>query len=358
MTQKTLGYVALEWTCPSCHKRNPGSVKACQSCGAAMPEDAQFELPPEQKLDTSAETAAQVAAGPDVICPYCGARNRGNALKCVGCGGDLSEAARRAQGQILGAFQAGAAAEVTCPHCGAKNPASATACAQCGGALEREASALPVPSDAPPAKGKGKFLGLGCLVLVILGVILASQLLRGRGQHSATVQEVQWSYAVEVQELQPVTREAWHDELPAGARVGECVKKVRRTQAQPAPGATEVCGTPYVQDTGTGKGKVVQDCVYQVTDDWCRYVVDEWRSLGVREVAGGRDLNPSWPAISLPANQRQGARVERYRVVLLADDEAYIYQPKDLAAFLRFTPGSRWRITTNALGGISAIEPE
>ncbi|MBM3190390.1 MAG: hypothetical protein FJZ90_16940, partial [Chloroflexi bacterium] len=122
MARKRLGYIELEWTCPSCSSRNPGTTKTCHTCGAAMPDDIQFELPAEQKLDTSEETAKRVAAGPDIHCPYCGARNPGDAKVCAQCGGDLTQGAKRAAGEVLGAFKTGPAPEVACPSCGAPNP--------------------------------------------------------------------------------------------------------------------------------------------------------------------------------------------------------------------------------------------
>ncbi len=43
MPQETLGYVKLEWTCPKCRTRNPGTEKTCVSCGAPQPQEVQFE---------------------------------------------------------------------------------------------------------------------------------------------------------------------------------------------------------------------------------------------------------------------------------------------------------------------------
>ena len=355
MVKKTLGYVDLEWTCPSCGTRNSGTVKSCRQCGTAMPQDMQFELPAQQKLDTTAETAAGVAAGPDIHCPYCGARNRGDATVCTQCGGDLSQGTRRAEGQVLGALQTGPVPEVICPHCGQSNPATRTKCSSCGGNLERtKVEAKPGP--VAPRK-KGPLLWIVLALIALLGCGLIFTLLRGSSETEAVVKDVQWSYVIQIEELKPTTHENWRDQVPSKARLGDCTRKVRRTQSEPAPGATEVCGTPYVQDTGTGKGKVVQDCTYQITDDWCRYTVEEW-TLASKEVASGHDFNPTWPTVKTGADQREGSRSEQYQVDLDADGKRLVYHPRDLPEFRRFELGSAWIVKTNALGGVTSVQPK
>ena len=104
MAQKTEGFIELEWTCPSCQSNNPGPQKTCQNCGSPQPDDVTFHLPGEAKLKTDEATAEMAAAGPDIHCPYCGARNPGNAAECTQCGGDLSGGTHRQAGQVVGAF--------------------------------------------------------------------------------------------------------------------------------------------------------------------------------------------------------------------------------------------------------------
>jgi ribosomal protein L40E len=355
MANKTVGYVDLEWTCPSCGARNPGSKKSCQTCGTVMPENMQFELPAKQELDTSAETAARVAAGPDIHCPYCGARNAGDAKVCSQCGGDLSEGARRAAGKVLGALETGPVPDVICPHCGKSNPATATKCSSCGGTLEK-APPPKEPSAEAPKKRFPTWL-IGVILIALLGCCAAVYLLtRGSSQSVGVVKDVQWTYTIEIEQLTPVTREAWRDQVPAGAQVAKCERRVRRTVSDPVPGATEVCGTPYVVDTGTGKGKVVKDCQYQVTDDWCQYSATEWQATSPR-VATGRDFNPTWPTLSLRSDQREHGRVENYKVVFMVNDKSYNYSPSKLQDFRQFQLGSKWTIKTNVLGGVTVVEP-
>ena len=123
MTKKSLGYVELEWTCPNCGAKNLGMAKLCRGCGAAQPAHIEFEQAAEEKLIEDEAKLAQAAAGPDVHCAYCGARNPAGSATCQRCGGDLTGAGARGTGQVLGAHRAGPAAPVRCPACGNENPA-------------------------------------------------------------------------------------------------------------------------------------------------------------------------------------------------------------------------------------------
>ena len=356
MAKKHLGYIELEWTCPSCGGRNAGKLVTCRTCGAAMPEDQEFELPAAADLDTTAETAARVAVGPDFLCPYCGARNQGDATRCIQCGGDLSEAARRAQGEIIGAYETGPVPMVACPHCGTENPASSTNCRSCGGTLGRPVSEPleePEPSVLPK---KRSWLPIGCLVVLVLGALLLIFFSLGSSESTGVVRDVEWTYSIGILELRPVAHEGWHDEIPETAQVESCVTRVRRVEADPVPGAEEVCGTPYVRDTGTGKGEVMQDCEYHVAEEWCKYMVNEWLS-GIPIQTSGSGFSPVWPRLQLAPGQREGSPSEEYRVKLLVDDAERIYAPRDLNEYRRFEIGSEWIVEINALGGITQIRP-
>src|SRR5512136_2916222 len=115
MTREVLGYVELEWTCKRCGTRNPGSQKTCSSCGGAMDEKDQFELPAQQQLITDQGEIEKAQHGPDVHCPFCGTRNAAGSTTCSQCGADLKEAAARQTGRVLGALQTGPVAEIPCP---------------------------------------------------------------------------------------------------------------------------------------------------------------------------------------------------------------------------------------------------
>lgn len=354
MPQETVGYVELEWTCVHCGTKNPGTHQTCTGCGAPMSDSQKFELPAQQKTITDKGLIEKAEAGPDIHCPYCGTRNVATATKCVHCGGDLTGGAARAKGQVLGAFTSAPQPDIKCRYCGTMNPADGKKCKTCGSALAREPAPATPAAKATPSK-------LGVLPIVIIGLMivacLAFAVLSSRTTETiGTVRSVAWERSIAVLEQRPVTREDWRDNIPAGAKVGTCRQEIRRTQDEPATNAQKVCGTPYTIDEGTGVGKVVQDCVYNVYDDYCEYATQQWVVTDA-VVAEGEDNNPNWPSPNLNASQRAGERTESYRVVFSANDKTYTYTPRSADEYAQFTPGSRWTLKVNALGSVTSAQP-
>ncbi|HLF25399.1 MAG TPA: zinc ribbon domain-containing protein [Anaerolineae bacterium] len=354
MSQKTLGYVNLEWTCKRCGSKNAGANKTCASCGNAMSEQDQFELPAQSELIADAQALAKTGRGADMHCPYCGARNPIGAQKCTQCAAELSGATQRAQGRVVGAFEPGAAAEVNCPACGTANAASANKCKQCGSALSvtTRAAAPSTPTATPARSSDSRLIGILALAAVAVFIFLLTR----TTDTSARVEAVSWERSIEIVELRPVAREDWADLIPSDARKDQCTEKVRRTQAAPAPNAEQVCGTPYTVDQGDGTGKVVQDCQYNVLEQWCSYTRDEWTAVDA-VVAQGNDVQPRWPELALVSGQREGGRAEQYEVVFNADGKSYTYSVDSADAFAKFAPGSRWTLKVNGLGAVTEAQP-
>jgi ribosomal protein L40E len=354
MTKKVVGYVRLVWVCPRCGTANPGPQKFCNGCGGPQPENVEFQQAPEERLLTDRAEIAAARRGPDVHCPYCGARNPAGAKYCGACGGDLKGAGSRAAGKALGAHRAAAAAPVVCPACGASNPAGQSACRECGSPLLPEAAQA--RAGPPPPSGARRWILPGGLLVgaLFVGGLLLLGLRTDKVE--ASVASLHWERSVTIEEFGPVEREGWRDEIPADAVLGVCTSRHRTTQDQPAPQATEVCGTPYTVDTGSGYGEVQQDCVYEVFAAYCPYTVEDWSPAGIR-TASGEDLAPAWPTLALGAGQRAGERSEKFEVVFSTSEQTYRYVPSDGAEFERFSLGSRWLLDVNALGGILAVSP-
>ena len=360
MARKSLGYVELEWPCPYCGHRNPGTQEKCASCGSPQPEDVQF-VPKAQAEFIEDEAKIQRAqAGPDIHCAYCGTRNPATATTCTQCGADLKEGTARASGQKLGEHRHEKAPDVICEFCGTANEANALKCSQCGAALANPAQPKPTSQTstqpATPAKrGTPVWLyGIGAFLLLCLcGFIFLSM---RTTEATGEVTSVQWTRSVAIEEFGPVDREGWYDEIPSSADVGSCSERVHHTQSNPAPGAEEVCGEPYTIDTGSGVGEVVQDCEYRVYEDWCSYTIDEWRQI--REVSEqGNDFSPYWPDPSLSRDQRQGQRSENYRITFAGDGDSYNYSTGNFNEFQRYEIGSRWLLNVNTFGQVNSVEP-
>jgi len=383
MVKKTLGYVELEWECPKCGSHNPGPKKFCANCGSPQPKNVEFSQVAEEKIITDEDEIRRAKAGPDVHCAYCGARNAVGTPKCTQCGADLGEAKARESGRVLGAHRSGPAPQVECPRCGALNPANAFKCKQCNASLPRKrtqarktgsrtraskttsrsrtyASKAASPSQKPAAKRTklGLFGILGGAVVILFLCVFAVMIALSMRTEEMTgqVQAVSWMRSIEIEELRNATKEDWRDKIPPGANLGPCSQRLHHTQDDPAPNATEVCGTPYTVDTGTGHGEVIQDCKYRVYADWCKYTVQDWRQTDA-VVLRGEDLNPRWPALNLGAGQREGERDEAYEVVFRTETRTYTYQTDDVIKFSQYEIGSRWLLKVNSFGGAHPVGP-
>ncbi|WP_420632242.1 zinc finger protein [Candidatus Leptofilum sp.] len=362
MTKKTVGYVHLEWECPACGTRNKGVDKICRNCSAAQPDDVQFEQVAQESLIQDEKLIAQAAAGPDVHCPFCGTRNAATATQCSQCLADLTEASAREAGQVVGAHQKKAVPDVACTHCGSMNPGTALQCSQCGAALpkpDRPKPATPRP-QMRPARGRSRasrFVLFGILGLFVVACIAVMIISSRTEEIVGEVQGVSWETAVLIEALIPVESETWLDRVPNDAEILSCRQEVRRTQPNPAPNSVEVCGTPYTLDTGTGLGEVVQDCEYQVYDDYCTFTQLAWREFDLVSLTGD-DFEPRWPDPTLAQDQRLGEETEAYEVYFWADGRSYTYRPRDLNEFTEFDDGSRWILEVNALGNVRAVTPD
>ncbi|PKO22599.1 MAG: hypothetical protein CVU38_08585 [Chloroflexi bacterium HGW-Chloroflexi-1] len=260
----------------------------------------------------------------------------------------MIEGRARANGRVVGALQAEPVPPITCPSCGASNPGTARQCEQCGESLVPTEPETPLAASKQAARpgGCGKllpFILAGIVTLVALFIFLSSRTTDLVGEVSG----VNWQRTIAVEALVPVTREAWRDEIPAGAELGSCRQEVHHVQDEPAEDAKEVCGTPYVVDKGSGYGEVVQDCRYQVYADKCEYQTVEWQSVAPLVLA----------ATNLAQDQRPASRGEAYTVTFDTDGNRYTYTPRDAEEFSQYGIGSRWLLKVNSFGAVTDLSP-
>ena len=354
MTQKELGYVELEWTCKHCGTINPGLKRVCTNCGAPIAEDDKFELPDQQELIKDKEKLEEAQKGPAIQCPYCNVFNPAGTKLCIQCGGDIQAGLARQAGEVLGAFKADAVPDKPCPSCGLPVKANAQRCPNCGGSLVE--SAKPI---ATPAKSKktpiwlivaGIILGVLCIAGVIAFIVMSNR----TNDVTASVSDMRWQLSIDILEKQPVQKSAWSEDVPSEAQDISCQDEYKETSTNPAPNATEVCGTPYTIDQGSGAGKVVQDCEYQIYASYCDYTILDWTVVNTA-VAQASDDNPQWPVINLQGGQQEGNHYEEYQVTFDADGQTYSYTPADMAEYSQFDNGSKWVLSINTFGEIKEI---
>lgn len=355
MTQKELGYVELEWTCPKCNGRNPGTAKTCTACGAPQPENVKFEEPLGSTLVTDAAVVQAAEKGADVHCPFCNARNPADAEKCSNCGAPLQGAKQREAGEVVGAFSSTPGADVTCAVCGAANPAKARSCARCGAPLRAAGPTVATRSQAAGGSGIGVLIAAGVFFVVVVALFMffASR----TTQVTGSAREARWVRTITVEALAPVSRSGWYDELPVGVTPDSCEQAMRSVSQVPQAGAKEVCGTPYTLDTGTGYGKVVQDCEYQIYDNWCSYSVLQWMPVNTLS-SSGVGFSPQWPVGGLSQNQRLGQRNEQLFCAVIANDKLYQFPMASYTEFEQCQPGTQWQLSINTFGSVTSAKPQ
>ena len=358
MTKKIIGYTHLQWTCPACRQKNRGASKKCTSCQAPQPEDVVFEQPSQEQLLTDEQAIAQAQKGPDIHCAYCGTRNSADLTHCLQCGGDLTEGTIRETGGTLGTHRPQAVPDVDCDYCGTMNPADALSCSNCGASMAKAEPKRPSAptSTRPRPHQKISPVLIGILVFGCIGAAVLMFLFNRTDDVIGRVATVEWERSIIIEQLGPVNYEDWLNEVPSDANVGVCTERIHHSQSNPAPGATEICGTPYTLDTGTGFGEVVQNCQYQVYDDWCEYTVMEWQTIDSISVQGN-DYNPSWPQYTLSTNQQYGEQEERYRVFFDTDGGSYSYGTSNLERFNQFQIGTNWVLEVNSFNMVVGVEP-
>lgn len=302
------------WDCPVCgRKGNRGPDKFCGGCGSPRGPAVQFYLPDDAPEVVEAEALKRAAAGPDWICPYCGADNPADNAFCSGCGAPRDGAKTR---------------EITEQRFDAPPPS-------------------PKPLAAPPPqKGGGSRFklgcGLGCLGLIVLAALFV---FLGRPKPTTlTVTGFHWLRTIAVEELRPVTEEAWEGEVPSGARVLGSSRKVHhvdhiqigsetrtrnvservQTGSQRVKVGTRNLGNGYFEDVyenrptyeNRTRQETYQQPVYRdqpVYRQRVRYEIEKW--MPDREArAEGQDHAPAWPDPRLGAKEREGKRTEAYEV--------------------------------------------
>jgi hypothetical protein len=360
MARKRIGYVHLQWTCPRCETINLGPNKFCNACGAPQPDDVEFEQRPEEVLIEDEAEIARAKVGPDIHCPYCDSRNTGDAKFCGACGGDLVEAEAREAGRVVGAFRDEPAEGITCPACNSPNLATAQRCTNCGASLVVERPE-PAPSEPRPrakVRQPARISGIAIIAIilcVVIGIFLISTLTRTE-EIVGQVRSVNWSRTIPILGLGLVEYDGWYDEIPNDAEIQGCRQQYRYTDTQPSANSVEVCGTPYTVDTGSGYGEVVQDCFYEVYEDYCTFTQVEYIPVDSVTVTGS-DLNPYWPQLTIAEGQIQGDGEETYSVVFDTDEGSYTLTTTDLNQFRRFQPNSRWVLNISAFNDVVSVEP-
>lgn len=327
MATKVLGFIELVWTCDSCGTKNPGPIKSCTACGAPQPPNVQFEKVDADSFDFIKDQAlirmAQVGA--DKHCPYCGTRNTADATTCVKCGSDITVGAQTREATRV-----------------IEQPAA-------------QPRAMPAVTPAKMPTGALVFLAIILLVVCIFAVMYFAKMNQTEAV-SGMVSAVNWQRTVEVMGYRQIETSDWKDQIPGGTSFYSCTQRYRYDSQTEVPDSREVCGEPYTVDTGTGVGRVQQDCIYQVYADYCSYQTMTWTLVDTLAV-NGSDLSAYWPQAQLTSNEKFGNANERYTIVFTANGTNYQMTTTDFELFQHAVPGSRWALEVNSSGDVRNAIP-
>jgi hypothetical protein len=103
-------------------------------------------------------------------------------------------------------------------------------------------------------------------------------------------------------------------------------------------------------------GEVVQDCQYQVFEDYCDFTTLGWQAVAPL-VMEGQGLSPTWPSQRLSEQQRESGRNEEYVVTFQTENGPVRFTLSSLQQFQQFTQGSRWMVEVDDRGRVVAVEP-
>jgi hypothetical protein len=345
------------WDCPVCgRKRNRGPDKFCGGCGSPRGPEVEFYLPDDAPDVTDAEALKRAAAGPDWICPYCEADNPAANTFCSGCGAPREGAQTRK-------------------------------------VVEQRFDAPPPPSRQPlaaPPQGGGRsrlkmVSGLGVLGLI---AVVALAVFLGRPKPTTlTVTGFHWLRTIAVEELRPVTRQAWDGEVPSGARVLESRREVHhvdhtqigsetrsrtvservQTGSERVKVGTRNLGNGYFEDVYENRPvyenrtheETYQQPIYRdqpIYRQRIRYEIEKWMS-GHETRAEGQDHAAVWPDPRLGGKQREGKREEAYEVLFrTAEGEPATYKAPGEQAWKSFEMGRSYKGKVSRDGKVVEVE--
>lgn len=326
-----------------------------------MPENVKFEQPTKEEIISDQALIDEAKEGPDVFCGYCGCRNPAAAGSCSTCGADLNEGTKRSAGATYHTSDVVHSNTIRCNVCGVENDISNLTCASCGSPLQTTLKIepdTPAQQPTPPKAGMGK----GCMiaiVLFVLAAIIGFFLMTSKKEaRSVVVSNTAWKTSIQVLGLIDKQASAWRDSIPGGSRIINCSERVRERSDTYVSGSEEVCEEPYYVDKGNGFSEKVQDCYYEIYDDYCAYAYQDWDVISVLSDQGN-DTNPLIPKTSLTENQKPGNQSVSYSISFTdSAGKIYTYVPSSLEEYQQFDINDHYTIELNGFGAIVKMEKQ
>lgn len=310
MSKRTedMGTYQMLWDCPYCGTERLLGLehRHCPGCGG--PQD------PERRYFPSDEAKVLVDdhryTGADRVCEACETPMATAAEFCTSCGCPMTEAAaaKTRKDQVL---------------------AEGEAVEDSARAARDEFAGKPgggdgAPVNAPPNKtgGKGKFIGLA--VLLVLIAICACGLVMTAWTQPAPVKVIghTWERSITVENYASVRESDWKEDVPSDATGVSCTKEKRGTEKVEDG---ETCKTRK-KDQGDGTYKEVKECSPKYRseptyDQKCSYDIKKWTDGKTHRASGTTRDSVKWPSVKTSGSkQREGKKTESYMLKLAETD--------------------------------------
>jgi len=332
-------FYEMLWDCPQCATKGLlGSThRHCPTCGTAQdPAKRYFPKPGEE-----VEARNHRFVGVDWTCAYCATPNSRAAAHCTNCGAgqDGTKPVKLVQDAP--------------PPTTAPTPPAATTPAR------------------PWWRQTWRWVLAGILALLaVLGWMYTHT-----RDTTVNVSQRSWAREVQVEQFMPLSQTAWCDSMPADAY------NVSHSRAQRSTRQVPDGQTCHDERVDKGDGTLVKNRVctprYRsepVYDEQCSFRVNRWSGVGARKAGSADAALPFWPtagpgtseptpgAFGLntidPANpnamrlgaQREGARTERYELVLTSGGKRWTCNVPE-AVWTRYTEGASVPLKVRMTGG-------
>jgi len=314
-------------------------------------------------------------------CSYCGQVNQGRDVKCPQCGqvrgkdvvffleGDAAEVTDQV---LVGVARAGA--DWTCAFCSTNNRAKDARCRQCGAErgsspslqekiVGREADVKQAAPSAAPAGPRARknplaVLGIITAAAAVIGALVYF-LFFSTSEKIGVLEKGSWQRTIAIEEFKWVEHTDWEDKTPQNAVVLE--KWQEKFETEKIQTGTERVKTGQ-RDKGNGFFEDVYEDVPVYTErdiykSKVKYRIQEWVVTRTLKNEGDLAIPPAWPAVTLGAAEREGARKESATLYLKLGDKAYTYSvPVDQLGI--HAAGAKYRVWLTPLGAVKKIAAE
>ena len=348
------------WDCPTCGSVGLlGRQVSCTGCGNPRPDEVRFYLPTDAEEIADAAQLSQAGAGADWICEHCGASARASETRCPGCGADRGESTQQEGREYT-------LAEV--PRSGEKPRPAPIHAAMGGGA-------------SPPRPPRRRSWRVPLIIVGILGLLW--WFLHPR-EVTATVAAKEWARGIEVQESRRVQEEDWN--IPPGGRQLRSFRAIRdhrqvldhyETRTREVSDRVQTGTRTYTcgqRDLGNGyfedvtctepeyetrsRSETYREPIYRsepVYDLKYAYEITRWVPDDTTWARGDGRREPSWPDVSVGANERQGSRIERYVLRFEGSDGRNFEREVPLAEFQRLRQGDEVQLKVSRSGQVELV---